>query len=608
MTLPTPDAQHPPSAASGGAATSQELLDLAPAVYDFALRVTLDAGGAAAVTEAAMLRAFHQPQAFNLSLRASVFAFARDEALNLVRDRSRPEAAKTGEERLPAADQCFSAVDPGSDPAMAAWAWLAARSQRPRDYCLLDLSLRRSLRPEEIAVIASLTRSGVHAVAGRLRSALEESFLATALFHLGGEHCRDLAALLTTAPPGLSPALRREIGRHAESCDACQERARGWPSAAELLASLRLVPAPAGLQEGLARLLHSAGQEQAEPTAAVLLDLSEAQPVELPTSAPAAETAIREEQAPVSEPDWGDGRPSADSATAAEGATEGPDARTEPALPPAETRLARAAPFPGVVVPPPRPPARRRSVFGRGWRRNLLLAGAGAGFAAVVYLGVALGDSLSTGGSPRGPVLPTAVPGLPQLVCGAQPVSITQGSRAALVFGESSQAALQVASVSVQPISSGARGEFVNAYGQQGRSVVFEARPRPGSLQVDEYRVLTTFSSGSRSSIAQCLVQVQPLPVTPTATRPPVAVTPAATATAPVVAPAATATPTPVPTATATLVPPPTPTQAPEPTATPPPTATPTATATSTRTPAGSPTPSPTPTPTNTVVPRFPTP
>jgi hypothetical protein len=130
---------------------------------------------------------------------------------------------------------------PGADDSeLAVWAWQAARAQRPRDYSLLDLSVRRGLTPDEVADATAMSHSGIYAVLGRLRGSLEETFSATVLYYRGGAACPELADIVS-AQTQMGPALRRDITRHAEGCQICRETRRVYPPPADILASFTVM-------------------------------------------------------------------------------------------------------------------------------------------------------------------------------------------------------------------------------------------------------------------------------------------------------------------------------------------------------------------------------
>src|SRR5581483_53796 len=209
-------------------------------LYDFAVRISLDPALAAQAAGAAFDRVLASPPG-SLPLATALLAAARDEALERMRGRGRSDDS-ADEPRAPISpvDPMFSRAE-GVDPELAGWAWQAARAQRPRDYSLLDLSVRRGVPADEIAEATDMSHSGIYAILGRLRGAFEESFTSTLLYHRGREACDDLDALIRgQGAPG--PALRREIARHVEGCADCRRTRRAFPSPADLLAAFLPVP------------------------------------------------------------------------------------------------------------------------------------------------------------------------------------------------------------------------------------------------------------------------------------------------------------------------------------------------------------------------------
>jgi len=178
--------------AAGDATVTAELAHrYASDLYDFAIRIVLDGVAAAAVVDSVLERAadsISEKPAF-LGLRAWMFGQVRDVALETLRQRGRaedaPDAAPTP---LSPSDEMFVQTQDPSIHELALWAWQASRGQRPRDYSLLDLALRRGLPAEEVAEIAGLSRTGIYSVLGRLRGTFEESFSATALFYMGRQN------------------------------------------------------------------------------------------------------------------------------------------------------------------------------------------------------------------------------------------------------------------------------------------------------------------------------------------------------------------------------------------------------------------------------------
>jgi DNA-directed RNA polymerase specialized sigma24 family protein len=222
-------------------------------VYDLALRITLSPALAEGATRSTLERCAAEAAGRGPDevLHVWLLTLARNEALDRLHGRTGiDEESEAG--FLAATDERFSRLPSdhpqAGDPELARWAWLAVRGQRPRDYSLLDLSVRRGLSPPEVAEAASLSHTGVYSVLGRLRGFLEEAFTASVLFHRGARACPDLRRLIGNSM-ALGPALRREITRHAEVCAACRRTRAAFPVGGDIFAALAPVePAPA-LQE-----------------------------------------------------------------------------------------------------------------------------------------------------------------------------------------------------------------------------------------------------------------------------------------------------------------------------------------------------------------------
>jgi hypothetical protein len=594
-------------------------------LYDFALRVTLDEDAADSVTRVALARAAEAGDRIpaDLPLRLRLLWLARDEALEGVRQR-KPEAG-IEETRLllpPADDRFFRSRLPWPDADYPGIAWQAARLQRPRDYSLLDLTLRKGVAAEEAADIASLSRPGVYAVLGRLRAALEETFSSSVLFYRGPPACPEIAAIVTESGSTLTPSLRREIRHHADQCPTCQRLRDGLPLAADVLASLRDVELPPALSSLFGADEPAAGPKQngasltplalavnvAEPEPALPVEaaanavasgnVSDAAPAAATTPVPDSEDAVSA-AAPIEESIHANG---------AHSLPQVPAIRDQAAVPLDEAEITVLRPLrlprPGDVAVledeegpillsaelldgavPPRRPWQWLSDFFAGNFRWAVFFG---GVAIALYVGVALGDSIDSGG--RGDsnqaiapaLLPSPPPGLRQAACGARPVNTVQGERLNLVFDPPPPQGFEISTIGIKAISPNASPQGIDAVGQQGPGILLDARPVPGPAgRTDEYELMVNFQRGADRAAARCTVLVASSnsgpgtaaspTSTPTATPPPSPTSPPPTAIPP--------TATRAPIVVVPTQPPPSPTEPPPPppTATeppPPPTAT----------------------------------
>ena len=278
-------------AASSG--DTQALAELAGrharGLFDFALRGTLDEQQAASVLETVFQRlrepGIHVPG--QLDFRIWLYSLALVEIL-AVSNETRTARISTDDERF------FHRTN-NVDIEIAHWAWQAARGLRTRDYCVLDLTLRRSLTPEEVAEAASLTRSNVYASIGRARGAFEETFAAMLLFEHGRAACAELDEMVESAPgTSLRPALRHQIIEHSDDCDACRRTLDSLPPAAEVYISLADVGPPLELIRQILGEVPAAGPAP---------DVARAEPVTATAAAFAAGSAALETPGEVSEED-----------------------------------------------------------------------------------------------------------------------------------------------------------------------------------------------------------------------------------------------------------------------------------------------------------------
>lgn len=595
-------------------------------LYDCALRISLDPEVAAIAAEDALFKARDEisRRPAGLAFRAWLYGLARNAALDNMRKQGRADDASDGG-RAPLAvnDRRFlQAMSANLDSEVLGWVWQAARGQRPRDYSLLDLALRRDLTPPEVGSAASLARSNVYTVLGRLRGAFEESFAATYLFYRARRHCPELESICGDSLD-LGPAVRREVARHSEGCLTCREVLAALPLAADIFADLRPIDAPAGLIRALTQTPESDAaspfltlvpppDHDTTPRFAALppvvseisidtptaeSDAAELPPLQAedPTPVVWQEEVVQPDHTPWHEEDLPP-EDADDRGPVAMGFPQRPRQTTSvtneaeaASMPPASSPTSPAQPQSGVLAagrsfdgnPPPRRP---RTGFLEWYREQspqkfwLLVLAAGLILLAV-YAGIAVGDSIQgTGGASSFlPPLPTRPPSVREVACGDSAINLEQGSSATLTFDQGALPGYRIEGVEVEAVSASARASNVAALQQEGLSILFETRLIPGSgSRTDEYRLKVTFVNGDDETNSSCEVLVSP--PAPTAT-------PLPSPTATEVAKATTAPPPTVPAATSTqpsTLPPATvaPTAAAPPTPSPPPTSTALATST----------------------------
>jgi hypothetical protein len=498
-------------------------------LYDFALRATLDPAVAAAVTRSSIeyLRNHAAERPSELSLRAWLFAFAQEQVLAIANDRTR-----TPEVRLSPGDRRFTQAEPGIDREVALWAWQAARSLRPRDYCLLDLTLRRGIPPEDVAGVGAQGRGGVYGALGRARGGFDEAYMATALYFRGREACGELAELVGGSGVSMRVGIRRQIASHVESCDRCQTTLEALPSAADVFAGLKDVELPADLPEQvLAGMALAAGPGQLTlDDAALPVPELESQPeaesepeawtetaAEVPTEPVITEEAMwapEEPETPAGEPyrEADEEAPEPDAAYVEE---ETPSPAWEPEPVPAFEPPRRRVTFGGAYVDSDSGlRGRVAGVFaplasGLLWSYVWL----GVSTAVAIYLGIAAADSLRGGGGDGG-ARELGSGSVRNIPCDNGPLTLTHGTSQVFQFDPSALHGFEIDSVTVSSESEVNRnGLSATTQGTSGLQIQ-AAKVQTTSARSDEFLLQIEWQRGDEDGRSNCTVVVN---VTPSA-------------------------------------------------------------------------------------------
>jgi hypothetical protein len=441
--------------ASGEAGALAELAARhARGLFDFALRSTLDEAQSAAVVEAA-IRRVRQPgaQAPNqIDFRTWLYSTGLMDVLAVSNEQ--------GTARISMEDERFFQRTANIDPDLARWTWQAARVLRTRDYCVLDLTLRRGLTPEELADAASLTRSNLYGSIGRARGAFEETFAAMVLFDRGRGACGILYEIVDSSPgTTLRPALLQQIIEHAEDCQICRQTLDSVPPAANIFVSLADISIPDTLVQ---RLLQGAGEPRSPgylPPRQTALFTGAAGPALTENRASGSSRAVESES-------WGDDSfdqraqreersisPAAAVPTASEAAAMPRTAQPQPPAgrPRPAPRTHQDTPDTGFAAAPSlRPPVM--------WTYVLL----GVVAVLAIYLGVAVADSLQGGGGDSGAVpLDAASEGVSGRViaCGDPPLEMQHAASTVVSFDEAALDGFQISAISYVPVSETAAPE-----------------------------------------------------------------------------------------------------------------------------------------------------
>jgi RNA polymerase sigma factor (sigma-70 family) len=233
-------------------------------VYDFVARTVGDPFAAEDLTQMTFVRAWEGRQRLRdpARLKAWLFTIAHNLALNhLTRGR-----------KLESIDDRFDLATPAAGPEAemeakdaAQLVWAAAASLEPRQYAVLDLSLRRDLPTPEIAEVLGVSSSHAAVLLNRAREALGNA-VRYLLVARRRDHCERLASLVPAGLESLTPDQRSSVDRHMRRCPECQGLAHRLTRPAELFGGLLPLPVPGSLRrERRDFVLVAARQQQAAP-------------------------------------------------------------------------------------------------------------------------------------------------------------------------------------------------------------------------------------------------------------------------------------------------------------------------------------------------------
>src|SRR2546430_6737697 len=216
------------------------------AVYDFVARVVRDPAAAEDLTQMPFVRAWEgrDKRRDPARMKAWLFTIAHNLALNHV----------TRGRKLESIDDQFDLATPAAGPEAeleakdaAQLVWAAAASLEPRQYAVLDLSLRRDLATPEIAQVLGVSSSHAAVLVNRAREALGNA-VRYLLVAQRRDHCSRLAALVPAGLQSLTAEQRGSGDRHMRRCPECQGLANRLTRPAELFGGLVALPVPSSLK------------------------------------------------------------------------------------------------------------------------------------------------------------------------------------------------------------------------------------------------------------------------------------------------------------------------------------------------------------------------
>lgn len=231
-------------------------------LYDFAIRIVRDSDAAADVVQTTFVKTWEQLNQGTIpeNINAWMYTLARNAAIDELRRRKRTTVTDFSSEETERLE-AYSKYEPKTsispqraleNKELVDMVWRAATMLRPEEYSLLDLYLRRGLKPAELADALGLRRGTVYTRISRLKDSLEESIIVDFLIRRGRTDCNELNKLVSAYERAdASDRLRYHVSKHFDTCPLCQETKLRHLSPTEIFAGLALIPVPVALKQNI---------------------------------------------------------------------------------------------------------------------------------------------------------------------------------------------------------------------------------------------------------------------------------------------------------------------------------------------------------------------
>jgi RNA polymerase sigma factor (sigma-70 family) len=183
-------------------------------------------------------------------LRSWLYTVARNECLRRLRGRSLQARLEEAPEVTDEAADVAADVEKAE---LCALVRQALPGVAPAEQEVLELQLRHSLAPDEVASVLGVSRNHAHALMSRARVQLEAALGALVVARAGRRDCPDLDAMLAGWDGRLTVLLRKRVNRHLDRCGSCSRRREQELTPSMLLgvAPVLALPLAAALPAGL---------------------------------------------------------------------------------------------------------------------------------------------------------------------------------------------------------------------------------------------------------------------------------------------------------------------------------------------------------------------
>jgi RNA polymerase sigma factor (sigma-70 family) len=218
----------------------------AAAIYTFLVGLLHDPTTAEDLTQTTFVQAFEHRLTLRepARVRSWLFTIAHHLALDQLA-RARPSLPPEALTTLASGERGVEDIVIAQEA--AALVWEAAASLDPRQYAVLDLTIRQGLSIPEVAETLGIPVRHAAVLVHRAREALG-SAVRDLLLARQREACPRLAELVPPSEAGFTVEQRRSIDRHLRRCDVCQRLASEVTDPAQILGALPLLQLPERLQ------------------------------------------------------------------------------------------------------------------------------------------------------------------------------------------------------------------------------------------------------------------------------------------------------------------------------------------------------------------------
>ena len=218
----------------------------APAIHDFLLRTTRDPALAEDLTQMTFLKAFERRAGLRdpSRVRSWLFSIASHTALDEQRQR---HPADDIDQRLDLANPAPGPEDQLTSKEAAALVWSAAASLEPRQYAVLDLTVRQQLTTPEVAAVLGIDPGHAAVLVSRAKEALGNA-VRYLLVARRRTHCPTLSAMVPAGVRELTPEQRTSVDHHMRHCVDCRTMASALTRPVEILGGIATIGLPRTLQ------------------------------------------------------------------------------------------------------------------------------------------------------------------------------------------------------------------------------------------------------------------------------------------------------------------------------------------------------------------------